>query len=475
MKIELLGGCTKDELEGRIQKVAAAGKLSRFPGNVFEVLDSCSNYEDNLKLIKRIIKMGHKSIIEHDYLVFAICDVSPIIEQTIIGNRLTSFTVKSRREVDFRNAGFYTPELRSQDLAAHPKNEELKQKYQEHMQYLFHVYGEMEEMGINKEDARFILPYCYNSNMIMGIDARGLEKMILSFKYGRLSRIQELKEMGEILYDLVKKYVPYLVPGIEKQEVKEEDPFTYFESKTTRPEIKILEKTKLIAYTPGADEVVLESMIMYHYQCSKEQAKEILKQMVEKDPEAKKKLMKNIMNKEERRELEQVSFTFQIPISLSILTHLTRHRMHALLVPEFVPMWDFGNYITPESVKVKCNDKFQEAIQKNKKVFEEFKEAGVAQEDLIYFYLGAQMCNVVTTMNARNTQWVCRLRCCNKAQWQIRYIAKEMARQVKEVAPLIGEGLGATCMTDRYCGEGKECCGLINALLEADKKSKEDK
>jgi len=115
MKIELLGNTTKEELEGRIQRVAAAGKLSRFPGNIFEALEATNDYESNLKLIKRIIKMGHKSIIEHDYLVFAICDVSPIIEQTIIGMRLSSFTVKSRREVDFRTAGFYIPEFRNKD------------------------------------------------------------------------------------------------------------------------------------------------------------------------------------------------------------------------------------------------------------------------------------------------------------------------------------------------------------------------
>lgn len=84
MKIELIGGTSKEELEARITKVAAAGKLSRFPGNVFEVIDSCSDYESNLKLVKRIIKMGHKSIIEHDYLVFALNDVTPIVEQTII-------------------------------------------------------------------------------------------------------------------------------------------------------------------------------------------------------------------------------------------------------------------------------------------------------------------------------------------------------------------------------------------------------
>ena len=87
------------------------------------------------------------------------------------------------------------------------------------------------------------------------------------------------------------------------------------------------------------------------------------------------------------------------------------------------------------------------------------------EEDLIYFYLGCQMLNVMTTINGRTAQWICRLRCCNKAQWQIRNIAKEMAKQIKEVSPLFGKGLGATCVTDFICNEGKESCGLIQSLL----------
>lgn len=469
MRIELLGGSTKEELESRIQRVAAAGKLSRFNGNVFEVLDSCNDFESNLKLIKRIIKMGHKSIIEHDYLVFALCDVTPIVEQTIIGNRLTSFTIKSRREVDFRTAGFYTPEFRNKNLVEHEKNEELKKKYNEHMQYLFNIYGEIVDKDVNVEDARFILPYCFHSNIIMGLDGRELEKLVISLRNGRLSRIQELKELGDRLYEIIKEEVPYLKVSLKNVENRDENQFEYIESISKRPEIKILDKPKILSYTPNADDVVIKSNIMYHYQCSEEKADEILKEMIKKDEHAREKIMNNILHKEERRELEQVSFSFQIPISLSILTHLTRHRMHSLLVPEFIPMWDMKNYVTPVTVKNKANDIFQEAIEKNMKMFEEFKDAGVAEEDLIYFYVGAQMLNVVTTMSARTLQWILRLRCCNKAQWQIRFIAQEIARKVSEVAPLIGKGLGPTCITDRYCGEGRECCGLIDKLLEADK------
>lgn len=468
MKIELIGGYEKNELETRIQKVATAGKLSRFPGNVFEVLESCNDYEKNLKLIKRIIGMGHKSIIEHDYLVFAICDVTPIIEQTIIGNRLTSFTIKSRREVDFRTAGFYVPEFRQKDLTPHPKNEELKEKYISHMKFLFNTYGDIVDNGINVEDARFILPYSFHSNIIMGLNARELEKMIVSFIYGPLSKISELKELGEKLFDIVKQYIPYLEESIENYKVDVQNPFEYMESISSRPEIKIAEKPQLISNTPNPDDVILKSSIMYHFQCSEEEASKILEEAQGKDFNYKEKCMDIILHKEERRELEQVSFTFQIPISLSILTHLTRHRMHSLLVPEFLPLWNFENYIIPATIKAKSDLEklFVDAHDKNVKVFEEFKAMNIADEDLIYFYIGAQMLNVITTMNGRTLQWVLRLRCCNKAQWQIRGIAKELAKQVSEVAPLLGKGLGPTCMTDLVCYEGKECCGLIDKLLE---------
>lgn len=469
MKIELIGGCNKEELETRIQKVAAAGKLSRFKGNVFEVLESCNNYEKNLNLIKRIISMGHESIIEHDYLVFAICDVTPIVEQTIIGSRLTSFTIKSRREVDFRTAGFYVPEFRTKDLKPHPKNEEIKEKYVKHMKYLFNTYGNLVDEGINVEDSRFILPYSFHSNIIMGLNARELKKMVLSFLYGPLSKISELNKLGNEFYNIIKKYIPYLEEQISAYTPKVEEPFEYLESLSCRPNVKILDKPHLISYTANSDDVILKSSIMYHFQCSESEATEIMCNLEKKDKDFKAKYMNIILHKEENRELEQVNFTFQIPISLSILTHLTRHRMHSLLVPEFLPLWNFENYIVPATIKAKpeLEKMFIEAHDRNIEILEEFKSLNISDTDLIYFYLGCQMLNVVTSMNSRTLQWILHLRCCNKAQWQIRGIAKEIAKQVKEVSPLLGKGLGATCVTDLICNEKRESCGLIDTLLKA--------
>ena len=109
MNVVLLGSNTKEEIENNLLIVASAGALSRSEGTVMDVYESKNDYQKNLRLAKAVVGYGHRSISEHDYLVFALEDVTPVIEQTIIEYRLTSFTIKSRRNVDFRNVGFYVP------------------------------------------------------------------------------------------------------------------------------------------------------------------------------------------------------------------------------------------------------------------------------------------------------------------------------------------------------------------------------
>ena len=72
--------------------------------------------------------MGHDSISDHDYCVFAIKDVSPIVEQTIIEERFASFTIKSRREADFSQVGFYVPDFHDENGNILPNNEKLKEE-----------------------------------------------------------------------------------------------------------------------------------------------------------------------------------------------------------------------------------------------------------------------------------------------------------------------------------------------------------
>lgn len=126
MQVKLLGHCDQETINSQLQIVASAGRLSRTKGKVTQVYETSTDYESNIKMIKNVIGFGHETISEHDYLVFALEDVTPIIEQTIISYRLSSFTIKSRREGDFTNEGFYLPTFRNENGEVMPNKLNFK-------------------------------------------------------------------------------------------------------------------------------------------------------------------------------------------------------------------------------------------------------------------------------------------------------------------------------------------------------------
>lgn len=462
MRIELLNG---KDIEERVRVVATAGLLSRSNGTVFDLYASRDNYEKNIKVAKNIIGYGHKSIIEHDYLVFGVSNVSPIIEHLLIGQRLASFTVKSRREVDFSKVGYYIP-----DFSYLNNSEEVTDKYVNHMNYLFDEYSKLVDLGLKKEDARFVLPYSYHSNLVMGLDARNLDKLIDYCLHSKMSIVPEVYELGTKLKGIVKESLPYLEDEIEKGIDYKEDRLSFLDDIVEDKSYEILDRTKLINISKhyfiqtmesGMDKDIIVSALMNRYQITADRARKIYENLNFRD---KQKIMEVICTNKEQRELEQVTFTYQIPISLAVLTHLTRHRMHSLLIPDFIPIVNLDNHIVPPSVKNKCLDTYEAIFEKNTNMYNEFKNFGVEEKDLVYFYLSGHMMNVTTTINGRTLQWISRMRCCNKAQWEIRNIANDMVNEAREVSPLFGKYLGATCDSLGYCPEGKESCGKIYSL-----------
>ena len=479
MKVVMLGNNTKEEIEKRIQIVAAAGNLSRADGTVTEVLSNHNDYESNLKLARAIVGYGHKSISEHDYLVFAIEDVSPIIEQTIIGYRLTSFTIKSRRNVDFRTAGFYVPDFKDKDGNVLKDNKKLQETYIKYMNSLFQKYGELEDEQLPIEDCRYILPYCFHSNIIMGCDANELLNMTSDMLHGKVSHITEVREFGEKLAEMIKEYVPYLSRALDNEGKKDyyEDKLNFLDEivPDAAKEVfikqgKLIDKVNMVDYTKGGDWKVLVTSLMARYQLSYEDAEDLLHSLGDFRPTVKRDMMQAIIHKKQQRELEQAIYTFQLPISLAVLTHITRHRMHSLMVPDFVPMWNLDNYVVPPTIAKDHEAEYREIFANNKLMMEQFKAAGVREEDLVYFYLAGNACNITTTMNARTLEWISRMRCCNKAQWEIRGLANQMVAKAKKVTPLIGEGLGPTCEVLGYCPEGKDSCKARGVVVLSKKK-----
>ena len=80
-----------------------------------------------------------------------------------------------------------------------------------------------------------------------------------------------------------------------------------------------------------------------------------------------------------------------------------------------------------------------------------------ANEDARFVLPNACETKMVVTMNARELIHFFALRCCNRAQWEIRHVAWEMLSLCLEVAPALFINAGPSCVS-KGCSEGKMSC-----------------
>ena len=184
--------------------------------------------------------------------------------------------------------------------------------------------------------------------------------------------------------------------------------------------------------------------------------------------------------------IEHASFTFGIEgVSRTFLAQVTRHRIASFSVQSqrYVRLEDFRYVIPPEIEKIpEAKAQFVQAMNEDAAKYLELvrtleeshtaalvaqgmpekaaraKAAKQANEDARFVLPNACETKMVVTMNARSLQNFFHLRCCSRAQWEIRQLAEEMLRLVYPVAPHIFRTAGPACVSGP-CPEGKMCCG----------------
>lgn len=469
MEIKLLGYVNKDVIEEQIRICASAGKISRMPGTVDDAYESVSDPSFALRFLKRVIGMGHTATVDHDYMVFSLSGVTPVVEQTIIEERFSSFTIKSRREVDFSNPRFYVPDFHDVNGNLLENNEGLKNKYIEHMNSLFKSYSYFVDNGITKEDARFLLPYCFHSEIFMGLDGTSLARMINSLTKGKLSNITELREFGQKLLEIAEYRAPY-IDAILDDKVKNSSELEeiLFNCDFEVP-LHNVATPVLIDATPNIDQTLFVNAIARKYNTSISNALKVYESEIKGNSELESRIMKAIFAEENHDDLRQVSMRFNLSIPFAILTHLTRHRRLSLSIPQFVPNVELSNYLIPPKVEnTALCEIYEDIFRRNNEVYCEFKNAGVRDEDLVYFVLGGVTSNIAINCDGEALRWICRLRECTKAQWCVRNIVTKMHEEIGkfEGNKYFSENLGPDCVVHHFCGEGKESCGRINGILK---------
>ncbi len=212
----------------------------------------------------------------------------------------------------------------------------------------------------------------------------------------------------------------------------------------------------LLSYTKDAERLCSSSA----HSCYSEKSASQL--MDEWDPEHGARWLSSPISAGHLSVIEHASYTFSIECVSRALTHqLVRHRIasYSQMSQRYVDMKD-ASYVVPESI---ANDPEAaaryDALMKSIWAEYEYLNCKVPSEDARYVLPNACMTNITVTMNARELLHFFELRTCRRAQWEIREVADEMLRQVKEISPLIFSDAGPPCISKGKCPEGKMSCG----------------
>ena len=239
---------------------------------------------------------------------------------------------------------------------------------------------------------------------------------------------------------------------------------------------------ELLQYNPDSQKIVAASAKLCY---SSSEIKGILDGL---DTEKTMSFIERLMSMGHESPLEHISFTFGIEgVSRSLLAQLTRHRIASYSVKSqrYVNEGRF-EFIIPKEIEAdeKAKQIFLSAMEDDVKAYnplteilfekhyndmiktgmDEKKAKSAAEkkaiEDARYVLPNACETKLIATFNARSLLNFFNHRCCERAQWEIRDLASEMLRLVKEICPVIFKTAGPPCLT-KPCPEGAMSCGKM--------------
>ncbi len=221
-------------------------------------------------------------------------------------------------------------------------------------------------------------------------------------------------------------------------------------------------RVELLASTPGQQELIATAARLCY---SKSSIETLLHKASALDQQG---FLEKVMSSGHLSVFEHACFTFGIEgVSRVLLAQLTRHRIASFSVQSqrYVSYAETFNYIIPPNIKALGDAAVQEYERQMAQMhiwyqaWQKLLEAGESgNEDARFVLPGACETRLIMTMNVRELLHFFSLRCCNRAQWEIRELATRMLRLCKASAPGLFEEAGPGCVSG-VCPEGSKTCG----------------
>ena len=221
----------------------------------------------------------------------------------------------------------------------------------------------------------------------------------------------------------------------------------------------------LLGYTPDPDRAVAAAGRLCYAPVS---AAELTETMSADDVG---RLVRGLVASGHHSALEHASFTFAVDGVSRACTHqLVRHRVASYnqQSQRYVNFSHSASFVVPPAIAADAaaEQVFLQAMDQAREAYDRLVELGLAagrsresvQEDARFVLPNAAETKIVVTMNARELRHFFAVRCCNRAQWEIRALAWELRGQVKALAPALFHKSGPGCLYGT-CPEGKMTCG----------------
>lgn len=235
---------------------------------------------------------------------------------------------------------------------------------------------------------------------------------------------------------------------------------------------KVNPKVNLIRYTDKPEEAVaIAAKLCY----SNFDIDKLSEGISEKDVSG---FIKKLITMGHLSPIEHASFTFSIEgVSRSLLAQITRHRVASFSVKSqrYVTADGGFNYIIPPAIKNLGDNAVKEFENQMDTIYsfyqgwiKRLEKGEKGNEDARFVLPNAAETKMIVTMNARELMHFFKLRCCNRAQWEIRFVSWQMLKLVLEVAPNLFENAGPSCVKGK-CEEGKMSCGKQQEVINKHK------
>ena len=215
---------------------------------------------------------------------------------------------------------------------------------------------------------------------------------------------------------------------------------------------------QLLTHTPDPERVVAAAARLCYSAAG-------IDRLLAKDRAEQETLLRKILGLGHLSVLEHAAFTFGIEgISRACSHQLVRHRLasYSQQSQRYVSHKERFDAVIPPSIAARPGlaSRFAALLDEVHAAYRELLEAGIPAEDARFVLPNAAATKIVVTMNARELVHFFELRCCRRAQWEIRAMAVEMLRLARQAAPLLFAGAGPGCLNGP-CPEGAMTCGAI--------------